>query len=113
MSRWVQREHPKIELPERAIGIGADVLLRSVSDYQRRQRDPGPPRTHELPELLSLPAPSIRDDTVMIAACALLQRPYPTSRCPGEPMPTLDEARRAIDSARFVSGVVEGMDLTP
>src|SRR2546429_1929296 len=139
-----------------AIGIGADVLVRSVSDYQRRQRDPGfldwlvsregavlyssgvvpqrsaeparvreetreglrawieraaedfriaewsmaaadpatgaacfhahacaekllkalivrrgthPPRTHALPELLSLHGPGIRGDTALIGAC--------------------------------------------
>ena len=173
----------------RAIGIGADVLVRSVSDYQRRQADPGfldwllsregmllyssgavaqrspgparvreesraglrtwieraeedfriaemsmaaadpatgaicfhahacaekllkalivrhgshPPRIHALPELFSLQAPSIRDDTAVTAACALLQTLYPSSRYPGEPLPTLNEARRAFDSARLV-----------
>jgi HEPN domain-containing protein/predicted nucleotidyltransferase len=172
-----------------AIGIGADVLLRSVSDYQRRQRDPGfldwlvsregvllyssgavpqrsaertrvreesreglrtwidraeedfriakmsmasadpatgaicfhahacaekllkslivrsgshPQHTHALPEILSLQAPAIRDDAAVIAACALLQTLYPSSRYPGEPMPTLVEARRAFDSAHLV-----------
>jgi HEPN domain-containing protein/predicted nucleotidyltransferase len=172
-----------------AIGIGADVLVRSVSDYQRRQADPGfldwlvsrkgvllyssgalaqrsagparvreksreglrtwieraeedfriatmsmaaadsatgaicfhahacaekllkglivkhgshPPRTHALPELLSLQAPAIRADVALIEACALLQTLYPSSRYPGEPMPTSDEARRAFDAARLV-----------
>jgi HEPN domain-containing protein len=172
-----------------AIGIGADVLVRSVSDYQRRQADPGfldwlvsregvllyssgavpqrsagparvreesreglrawieraaedlraaelsmaptdpapgaicfhahacaekllkalivrhgthPPRTHALPELLSLQAPAIRDDAAVAAACALLQTLYPSSRYPGERMPTFEEARRAFDSARLV-----------
>ena len=172
-----------------AIGIGADVLLRSVSDYQRRQADPGfldwlvsregvllyssgavpqcsagparvreesreglrtwieraeedfrnakismaaadpttgaicfhahacaekllkglivrqgnhPPRTHALPELLSLQAAALGDDAALIAACALLQTLYPSSRYPGEPMPTFEEARRAFDSARLV-----------
>ena len=172
-----------------AIGIGADVLVRSASDYQRRQADPGfldwlvsregvllyssgalpqrsvgparvreesreglrawieradedfriakmsmaaadpatgaicfhahacgekllkalivrggshPPRTHALPELLSLQAPSVRDDAAVIAACALLQTLYSSSRYPEEPMPTFEEARRAFDSARLV-----------
>jgi len=172
-----------------AIGIGADVLVRSVSDYQRRQHDPGfldwlvsregallyssgavpqrsarparvredsregldmwieraeedfriaemsvtaedpatgaisfhahgcvekllkalivrrgnhPPRTHALPELLSLQAAGIREDAAMIAACALLQTLYPRSRYPEQSLPTLDEARRAFDSARLV-----------
>ena len=172
-----------------AIGIGADVLVRSVSDYQRRQADPGfldwlvsregvllyssgmvpqlsaaparvreesreglrawieraaedfraaelsmaptdaapgaicfhahacaekllkalivrrgthPPRTHALPELLSLQVPSVRADKALIAACALLQALYPGSRYPEEPLPTLDDARRALDSARVV-----------
>jgi HEPN domain-containing protein/predicted nucleotidyltransferase len=172
-----------------SIGIAADVLVRSVSDYQRRQADPGfldwlvsregvllyssgavpqrstgparvreepreglhawieraeedfrtakismaaadpttgaicfhahacvekllkalvvmrgshPPRAHALPELLSLQAPAIRDDPAMIAACALLQSLYSSARYPEEPLPTLDDARRAVDSARLV-----------
>ncbi|MGZ3566903.1 MAG: HEPN domain-containing protein [Gemmatimonadaceae bacterium] len=174
-----------------SIGIAADVLVRSVSDYQRRQADPGfldwlvsregvllyssgavpqrstrparvreksreglrawieraaedfraaelsmaptdpapgaicfhahacaekllkalivargrhPPRTHALPELLSLQEPAIRDDDAMIATCALLQSLYPSARYPEEPLPTLEEASRAFDSARFVRG---------
>jgi HEPN domain-containing protein/predicted nucleotidyltransferase len=172
-----------------SIGIAADVLVRSASDYQRRQADPGfldwlvsrqgvllyssgvvpqrsaaparvreesreglrawieraaedfraaelsmapidpapgaicfhahasaekllkalivrggahPPRTHELPELLSLQGPSVRADKALIAACALLQELYPGSRYPEEPLPTLDDARRALDSVRLV-----------
>lgn len=172
-----------------AIGIGADVLVRSASDYQRRQADPGfldwlvsregvllyssgalpqrsagparvreksreglrawieraaedfraaelsmaptdpapgaicfhahacaekllkalivargrhPPRTHALPELLSLLGPSVRADKALITACALLQALYPSARYPEEPLPTLDDARRALDSARLV-----------
>ncbi len=172
-----------------AIGIGADVLVRSAADYQRRQHDPGfldwhvsrdgvllfssgavpqrsarparvredsregldmwieraeedfriakasmeatdpapgaicfhahacaekllkalivkrgthPQRAHALPELLSVHVPSIRDDAAMIAACALLQTLYPSSRYPEESLPTLDEALRALDSARLV-----------
>ena len=172
-----------------AIGIGADVLVRSVSDYQRRQADPGfldwlvsregvllyssgalpqrsteparvreksreglrtwieraaedfriakmsmaaedpatgaicfhahgcaekllkalivrhgsyPPRTHALPELLSLQAAALGDDAALIAACALLQALYPSSRYLEEPMPTFEEARHAFDSARLV-----------
>jgi len=174
----------------RVIGIGADVLVRSVSDYQRRQHDPGfldwlvsregvllfssgavpqrsaglpsarvreesreglemwieraeedfrvakmsmaatipapgaicfhahacvekllkalivkqgihPPRTHALPELLALQAPSIRDDAAVIDACTLLHTLYRSSRYPQEPMPTSDETRRAFDSARL------------
>jgi HEPN domain-containing protein/predicted nucleotidyltransferase len=171
-----------------AIGIGADVLVRSASDYRRRQADPGfldwlvsrkgvllyssgalpqrsagparvreksreglrtwieraeddfriakmsmaaadpttgaicfhahacaekllkalivrqghhPPRTHALPELLSLQARAIRADAVVIEACALLQTLYPSSRYPEGPMPTPEEARRALDSARL------------
>jgi len=61
-----------------------------------------PPRTHALPELLSLQAPAIGDDAALIAACALLQTLYPSSRYPEEPMPTFEEARRAFDSARLV-----------
>lgn len=172
-----------------ALGIAADVLVRSASDYQRRQADPGfldwlvsregvllyssgalpqrspaparvreksreglrawieraaedfraaelsmaptdpapgaicfhahacaekllkalivtrgrhPPRTHELPELLALQEPGVRADKELIAACALLESLYPGSRYPEEPLPTLDEARRAFDSAGVV-----------
>ena len=172
-----------------AIGVGADVLVRSVSDYQRRQADPGfldwlvsregvllhssgavpqrspgparvregsreglrawieraeedyrtaelsmaatdpgpgaicfhahacaekllkalivrrgrhPPRTHLLPKLLPLQGPSVRADKALIAACALLEGLYPSSRYPEEPLPTLDQARRAFESATLV-----------
>lgn len=192
----VLRDGSDLERPRRdacdalhAIGIGADVLVRSASDYQRRQADPGfldwlvsregvllyssgaipqrspgparvreepreglrawieraaedfrtaelwmaaadpatgsicfhahacaekllkalivrrgrhPPRTHALPELLSVQAAGIREDTALIAACALLQTLYPSSRYPEEPLPTLDDARRAFDSALLV-----------
>jgi HEPN domain-containing protein/predicted nucleotidyltransferase len=176
-----------------AIGVGADVLIRSVSDYQRRQTDPGfldwlvsregvllyssgavpqlsagsarvreksreglrtwidraeedfrsakislaaadpttgaicfhahacvekllkalivkagshPPRTHALPELLSLQAPDTSENAAMIGACAVLQTLYPSSRYPGEPLPTLEQAQRAFDSARLVRAQV-------
>ena len=172
-----------------AIGVGADVLVRSVSDYQRRQADPGfldwlvsregvllhssgavpqrspgparvregsreglrawiehaeedyrtaelsmaatdpgpgaicfhahacaekllkalivrrgrhPPRTHLLPKLLPLQGPSVRADKALIAACALLEGLYPSSRYPEEPLPTVDQARRAFESATLV-----------
>jgi HEPN domain-containing protein len=172
-----------------SIGVGADVLVRSASEYQRRQADPGfldwlvsregvllhstgavpqrsagparvreesreglrtwieraeedfriarmsmaavdpapgaicfhahacaekllkalivrrgrhPPRTHVLPNLLSLQGPGVRADKALIAAGALLQAHYPSSRYPEEPLPTLDEARRAFESATLV-----------
>lgn len=61
-----------------------------------------PQHTHELPELLALQPPSIREDAAVISACALLHTLYPKSRYPKAPMPTPDEARRAFDSARLV-----------
>lgn len=172
-----------------AIGIGADVLVRSVTDYERRQQDPGfldwlvarkgvllyssgllpqrsadplrvreqpreglrawieraeedfriasmslgaanpatgavcfhahacvekllkalivkrgrhPSRTHSLPDLLSLQAPGVGNDSFTIRGCALLQRLYPGSRYPGEPMPTLEDARGAFEAARLM-----------
>jgi HEPN domain-containing protein len=76
----------------------ADKLLKALIVRQGNH----PPRTHALPELLSLQAPAIRADAVVIEACALLQALYPSSRYPGEPMPTSEETRRAFDSARLV-----------
>lgn len=61
-----------------------------------------PHHTHELPELLALQSPTIREDAAVIAACMLLHKLYPKSRYPKAPLPTLDEARRAFDSARLV-----------
>jgi HEPN domain-containing protein/predicted nucleotidyltransferase len=61
-----------------------------------------PPRTHELTKLLSLQGPIVRADKALIAACALLGALYPMSRYPEQPLPTLDDARRALDSARVV-----------
>jgi len=61
-----------------------------------------PHHTHELPELLALQPPSIREDAAVIAACTLLHELYPKSRYPKAPLPTLDEARGAFDSARLV-----------
>ena len=172
-----------------AIEVGADILVRSVSDYRRRQADPGfldwlvsregvllhstgtvpqrsarsariressheglrmwieraaedfraaelsmaptdpatgavcfhahacaekllkalivrsgrhTPRTHVLPTLLSLAGPSVRADKALIAACALLEALYSSTRYPEQPLPMLDDARRALDSARLV-----------
>jgi HEPN domain-containing protein/predicted nucleotidyltransferase len=76
----------------------AEKLLKAL--IVRRGRHP--PRTHELPQLLSLQGPSVRADKALIAACALLQALYPASRYPEEPLPTVDDARRALDSARVV-----------
>lgn len=61
-----------------------------------------PPGTHELPKLLSLQGPSVRADKALISACALLEGLYPSSRYPEEPLPSLDDARRALDSSRVV-----------
>jgi uncharacterized protein len=76
----------------------AEKLLKAL--IVRRGRHP--PRTHALPELLSLQGPSVRADKALIAASALLQALYPGSRYPEESLPTLDDARRAFDSARLV-----------
>jgi HEPN domain-containing protein/predicted nucleotidyltransferase len=76
----------------------AEKLLKAL--IVRRGRHP--PRTHELPQLLSLQGPSVRANRALIAACALLDGLYPSSRYPEEPLPTLDDARRALDSARLV-----------
>ena len=75
-----------------------EKLLKALIVKQGRH----PRKTHELPKLLALQIPSIRDDAAVIAACALLQALYPGSRYPEEPMPTPDQARRAFDSARLV-----------
>jgi hypothetical protein len=40
-----------------------------------------------------------RDDVGLRAACALLQELYPRSRYPDQLMPTLEEARHALDAA--------------
>jgi HEPN domain-containing protein/predicted nucleotidyltransferase len=66
------------------------------------RRGTHPPRTHELAEILSLQGPGVRADKALIAACALLQALYPGSRYPEESLPTLDDARRALASARLV-----------
>ncbi len=76
----------------------AEKLLKAL--IVRRGRHP--PRTHVLPRLLSLRRPSVRADKVLIAACALLEALCPSSRYPEQPLPTLDDARRALDSARAV-----------
>lgn len=59
-----------------------------------------PPRTHILAKLMAMVPPVVRDDPELSAACALLQRVYPKSRYELEPMPTPDEARRAVEAAR-------------
>src|SRR5204862_6804434 len=74
----------------------AEKLLKAL--IVRRGRHP--PRTHELPKLLSLQGSSVRADKELMAACALLQALYPSSRYPEQPLPTVDDARRALDSAR-------------
>ena len=76
----------------------AEKLLKALIVARGRH----PPRTHALPELLSLLGPSVRADKALTAACALLQALYPSARYPEEPLPTLDDARRALDSARLV-----------
>ena len=59
-----------------------------------------PPRTHQLAELLELLPSVLRDDTVLIAACDVLQGVYPKSRYNPNPLPTPDEARIASEAAR-------------
>ena len=76
----------------------AEKLLKAL--IVRRGRHP--PRAHALPKLLSLQGQSVRADKALIAACALLEGLYPSSRYPEQPLPTLDDARRALDSARVV-----------
>ena len=76
----------------------AEKLLKALIVTRGRH----PPRTHELPDLLTLQEPRVRADKELIAACALLESLYPGSRYPEEPLPTIEEARRALDSARVV-----------
>jgi HEPN domain-containing protein/predicted nucleotidyltransferase len=76
----------------------AEKLLKAL--IVRRGRHP--PRTHALPKLLLLQGASVRADKALIAACALLEALYPSSRYPEQPLPTLDDARRAFDSVRLV-----------
>lgn len=59
-----------------------------------------PPRTHELPELLAMQSPDIRDAAPLQAACTLLTALYPKSRYPEAGFPTPDEARSALAAAR-------------
>ena len=185
----LERGQRQIREALNAVGIPADVIVRSVSDYQRRQSDPGflewliarhglllyssnalpqrsagvdvvrerpaegirtwiargasdfrtaelsmasadppldaicfhahacvekllkalivsggayPPRTHVLPQLLARQAAHMRDDGPIAAACDFLQTLYPGSRYPDQPMPTLEQARTALESARVV-----------
>ena len=112
LDMWIRRAEGdfrtaklSIAAPDPAVGTicflahaSAEKLLKALIVKQGKH----PPRTHELPELLALQPPSIRDDKAVIAACTLLQALYPGSRYPDEPMPTLDDARRAFDSARLV-----------
>jgi HEPN domain-containing protein/predicted nucleotidyltransferase len=58
-----------------------------------------PPRTHDLLELLQMQPPRLRGDVVLRSACELLQALYPKSRYPEQPMPTLDEAKQALQAA--------------
>lgn len=60
-----------------------------------------PPRTHLLTDLIALASPTLRDDPDLLAACAVLQDVYPKSRYVPNPLPTPDEAQRAVDAARF------------
>ncbi|MEX2154740.1 MAG: HEPN domain-containing protein [Gemmatimonadaceae bacterium] len=61
-----------------------------------------PPHTHELPKLLAAQPQDTREDALIVGACAKLQSLYPSSRYPELPMPTLDEARIAFESAQLV-----------
>jgi HEPN domain-containing protein len=61
-----------------------------------------PPRTHVLPQLLARQAAHVRDDRAIAAACDSLQMVYPGSRYADQPMPTLEQARTALESARVV-----------
>ena len=61
-----------------------------------------PPRTHILTQLLHRQPPSLRNDKALESACALLQSLYPQSRYPEAAMPTIDQARRALEAARAV-----------
>jgi uncharacterized protein len=76
----------------------AEKLLKALIVSRGRH----PPRTHTLPKLLSLQGPRVQADKALIAACALLEALYPSSRYPEQPLPTFEEARRAFDSARLV-----------
>jgi HEPN domain-containing protein len=59
-----------------------------------------PPRTHLLTDLIALASPALSDDTDFVSACVLLQELYPKSRYVPNPLPTPDEARRAVEAAR-------------
>lgn len=112
LEMWIQRGEGDfrsvqllIDAPDPAVGTicflahaSVEKLLKAVMVKQGSH----PQRTHELPELLALQPPTIREDPAVITACTLLHELYPKSRYPRAPMPTADEARRAFASARLV-----------
>src|SRR5438876_3847153 len=85
-----------------AICLHAHAFAEKHANSLIVRRGRHPPRTHVVPKLLSLQGPSVRADKALIAACALLEALYPSSRYPEEPLPTLDHARRAFESATLV-----------
>jgi len=112
LDMWIQRAEEDFRIAKTSIET-SDPALGPICFHSHAcvekllkalivKRGTHPQHTHELPELLAAQPPSVRDDAEVMAACALLHALYPNSRYPEKPIPTLDEARRAFDSARLV-----------
>jgi HEPN domain-containing protein/predicted nucleotidyltransferase len=82
-----------------AIGFHAHAAVEKLLKAEIAAQGTFPPRTHDLRKLLARVPSSPRDNVRLRAACALLQELYPLSRYPEKRMPTLEEARQALDAA--------------
>lgn len=65
-----------------------------------------PPRTHELPELVSTLPSELRNDPRLAEACRGLQDLWPNSRYPHAPIPTSQQVDQAVGWARRAREIV-------
>jgi len=82
-----------------AICFHAHAAVEKLLKAQIVKRGTFPPKTHDLSQLLALQPDTVRNDQTLRQACAVLNELYPKSRYPELPMPSLDEAHRAMDAA--------------
>jgi HEPN domain-containing protein/predicted nucleotidyltransferase len=82
-----------------AICFHAHAAIEKLLKAEIAARGTFPPRTHDLMTLLELQQPTLRGETGLRSACEVLQRLYPKSRYPEEPMPTLEEAGHALEAS--------------
>jgi HEPN domain-containing protein/predicted nucleotidyltransferase len=118
-AEWIARAHRDFTVMEVVLKHAPDV--RDAAVFHAHQgvekmlkavlvsRHVPPPRSHELTSLCAALPNELRGDARLQEACIGLQRLWPSSRYPDEPVPTDQQVSQAVEWARRARDVVSNL----